>query len=108
MAPGSGSWKAVTMDNAQYPGSTSTDPGEQPRRLCRPEQDRMLAGVASGFARYLGVDVLFVRIALVVLCFAGGIGVPLYLASWLLVPAESADGSTGKSIADDFSQSMQN
>lgn len=67
----------------------------------------MLAGVASGIARYLGIDVLLVRIVLVVLCFAGGIGVPLYLASWLLVPEEGTDGSTGSSIAADFTQSMQ-
>jgi phage shock protein PspC (stress-responsive transcriptional regulator) len=95
------------MDNAPYTDSEAPDSGQRPRQLCRPAQDRMLAGVASGFARYLGVDVLFVRIALVVLCFVGGIGVPLYLASWLLVPEESADGNPGSSIAADFTQSMQ-
>lgn len=62
----------------------------------------MLAGVASGMARYLGVDVMLVRIALVVLCFVGGIGVPLYLASWLLIPEEGAD----QSIAADFIRSV--
>ena len=103
MAPGSGSWKAVTMDNAQYPGSTSTDPGEQPRRLCRPEQDRMLAGVASGIARFLGIDVLVVRIAIVVLCFVGAVGLPLYLAGWLLIPEQGAE----KSVAAEFLDSIQ-
>jgi len=33
--------------------------------------------------------------------------VPIYLASWLLVPEESPDGGTGQSIAADFTQSMQ-
>ena len=107
MAAGAGGGKAVIMDNAPYTDSEVPDPGQQPRQLCRPAQDRMLAGVASGFARYLGVDVLLVRIVLVVLCFVGGIGVPLYLASWLLVPEESTDGHTGSSIAADFTQSMQ-
>jgi phage shock protein PspC (stress-responsive transcriptional regulator) len=96
----------VIMDNAPYTDSEAPDPGPPPRPLSRPAQDRMLAGVAAGFARYLGVDVLLVRIALVVLCFAGGIGVPLYLASWLLVPQEGADGRTGTSIAADFTQSV--
>jgi phage shock protein PspC (stress-responsive transcriptional regulator) len=104
MVPGRGNGKAVIMDNADYPGSEASGP---PRRLCRPAHDRMLAGVASGLARYLGVDVTVVRIMLVVLCFVGGIGVPFYLASWLLVPEEGLDGGTGSSIAADFTQSMQ-
>jgi phage shock protein C len=47
--------------------------------------------------------VLLVRIALVVLCFLGGIGVPLYLAGWLLIPDEGAD----QSIAADFISSTR-
>jgi phage shock protein PspC (stress-responsive transcriptional regulator) len=82
-------------------GAPGADSG--PRSLSRPEDDRMLAGVASGMARYLGVDVLLVRIALVVLVFVGGIGLPLYLASWILIP----DEGTGQSIAADFTHNMQ-
>jgi phage shock protein PspC (stress-responsive transcriptional regulator) len=48
----------------------------------------MIAGVGSGIASYLGIDAMVVRIALVVLVFVGGIGLPLYLASWLLIPEE--------------------
>lgn len=71
--------------------------------LRRPRQDRMVAGVAAGFGHYLGIDVTLVRVALVVLCFAGGIGLPLYLASWLLIPDDGAE----QSIAADFTASMQ-
>ena len=99
------------MNTAPYPDSGATgsvpDSGPETRPLYRPVNDRMLAGVASGLARYFGVDVLLVRIALVVLCFVGGIGLPLYLASWLLIPAESQNGDAGQSIAADFAQSMQ-
>jgi len=63
----------------------------------------MLAGVASGIATYLGVDVLLVRIAFAVLVFVGGIGLPLYAACWLLIPEEGATAS----IAGDFTASMQ-
>ena len=80
-----------------------TDSGPQTRQLYRPVHDRMLAGVASGMARYFGVDVLLVRIALVVLVFVGGIGLALYLASWLLIPEEGAD----QSILSEFTKSMQ-
>jgi phage shock protein PspC (stress-responsive transcriptional regulator) len=73
------------------------------RTLYRPVQDRMLAGVASGLARYFGIDALLVRIALVVLVFVGGIGLPLYLACWLLIPEEG----TGQSILAEFTKNMQ-
>jgi phage shock protein PspC (stress-responsive transcriptional regulator) len=58
----------------------------------------MLTGVASGLARYFGIDVLLVRIAFVVACFIGGLGVPVYLACWLLIPSDGTD----QSIAGDL------
>src|SRR5262250_1621284 len=51
--------------------------------LHRPVNDRMIAGVASGIARYLGVDTSIVRIAFVVLAFVGGAALPLYVAGWM-------------------------
>ncbi len=66
----------------------------------RPIAGRMLAGVASGLADYTGIDVLVVRIGFVALTFVGGAGVPLYLACWLLMPAED----NGRSIAGAFAR----
>jgi phage shock protein C len=63
----------------------------------------MIAGVGSGIADYLGIDAMIVRIALVVLVFVGGIGLPLYLASWLLIPEEGHEAS----IAGEFVRSAQ-
>jgi phage shock protein PspC (stress-responsive transcriptional regulator) len=74
----------------------------RPQPLCRPFQDRMLAGVAAGIARYLGVDVTVVRIVLAVLTVVGGVGVPIYLAGWLLIPEEGSE----QSIASEFIQSL--
>jgi phage shock protein C len=62
----------------------------------------MLAGVASGLARYTGVDVLLVRIAFAVLTFLGGAGVPLYLVCWLLIPAEDSGQSIAADLASDL------
>jgi phage shock protein C len=75
----------------------------RPQPLCRPFQDRMLAGVAAGAARYLGVDVTIVRIAFAVLTVVGGAGIPLYLAGWLLIPDEGSE----QSIASEFIQRLQ-
>jgi phage shock protein C len=74
-----------------------------PQPLSRPAQDRMVAGVAAGIARYLGLDVTVVRIVLAVLAIAGGAGLPLYLAGWLLIPEEGSE----QSIAGEFIQSHQ-
>jgi phage shock protein PspC (stress-responsive transcriptional regulator) len=62
----------------------------------------MLAGVASGLAGYAGVDVLLVRIAFAVLTFLGGAGIPLYLACWLLIPAEDSGQSIAAGLAEDL------
>ncbi len=74
------------------------------RELRRPIHDRMLAGVAAGIADYLGIDATIVRIVLAVLVFAGGAGVPIYLAGWLLIPEEGADAS----IASELVSTLEN
>ena len=74
-----------------------------PRHLVRARYGRMLAGVASGIGGYLGVDVLIVRIIFAVLALAGGAGVPIYLACWLLIPDEGSE----QSIATEFASDVQ-
>lgn len=59
-----------------------------PRRLTRSVDDRMIAGVCGGVARYLGVDPTLVRVGTALLTLAGGIGIAAYLVAWLLLPEE--------------------
>jgi phage shock protein C len=97
----------TTATDKEATNHAATDPeasdqtAQEP--LCRPTHDRMLAGVAAGVARYLGVDVTVVRIIIAVLAVIGGAGVPIYLAGWLLIPEEGAEHS----IASGFIQSLQ-
>ena len=57
------------------------------KRLFRDPDDHMIGGVCSGLAAYFGVEeVLWVRIAFAIVGFGAGIGVPLYLLLWALVP----------------------
>ena len=88
--------------NATTETHESTTTYDRPARqeLRRSTDDRMLAGVAGGLARYLDVDATLVRIAFVVLTVVGGAGVPLYLASWLLIPEDGADQSIAASFLD--------
>ena len=74
--------------------------GTESRRtaLRRPVQDSMVAGVAAGLARYLGVDVMIIRLAFAVLTIVGGAGIPLYLAGLLLIPEDGSEVSIAGSL----------
>ncbi len=57
----------------------------------RNDDDRLIAGVAAGFARTHGVSVAVVRGALVVLSFAAGLGLVFYAAGALLSKPAAAE-----------------
>ncbi|MDQ3978411.1 MAG: PspC domain-containing protein [Actinomycetota bacterium] len=63
-------------------------------RLLRSRENRLVAGVCAGVARTFGVDPLVVRVAVIALTLAGGVGVFLYVAAWALLP-EAADEGAG-------------
>jgi phage shock protein C len=48
----------------------------------------MVGGVCGGLALYLGADSTLVRLFFVLLALGSGIGVPLYLLLWVVVPLE--------------------
>jgi phage shock protein PspC (stress-responsive transcriptional regulator) len=57
------------------------------KRLTRHSNDRMIAGVCSGVADYLGVDVTLVRLIAVVGTILGfGTLIVAYLIAWVLMP----------------------
>jgi len=61
--------------------------------LRRSADDKMLAGVAGGIARYLNADVTLVRVIIAALALFTGAGAALYLAAWLLIPEDGHDES---------------
>jgi phage shock protein PspC (stress-responsive transcriptional regulator) len=63
------------------------------RRLVRVDEGRWLGGVAAGLGRYFDVNPLVYRIAFAALAFAGGTGILLYVAAWLVIPAEDREES---------------
>jgi phage shock protein PspC (stress-responsive transcriptional regulator) len=79
-----------TGPTEEQPGAGQPAP-EQPaprRRLTRSRDDRVIAGVCGGFARYFNIDPVLVRIGAVALAFVGGAGILLYLAALLLMPSD--------------------
>ena len=74
-------------ENAQSSEKADNSDRRKFRRLYRNPDDKMLGGVASGLAAYLGWDTLLVRILLLAaLLFTSGWIIPFYLAFWVLVP----------------------
>jgi signal transduction histidine kinase len=67
---------------------TATDTPTPPRRLYRPRDQRIIAGVASGLAGHLGVPVVAVRVALVLLLGLNGLGLMLYAVFWAVLPQQ--------------------
>lgn len=67
----------------------------QTRVLRRSRDERVIGGVCEGLGRYLGIDPVLLRIAFVVLAFAGGGGVVLYIVGWILIPQERPGEALG-------------
>ena len=72
---------------------TSTYDEAPPRRLVRADEGRWLGGVCAGLGRYFDVNPLIYRIAFAALALAGGTGLLLYLAAWLVIPGERSEES---------------
>ena len=61
---------------------------ENPKRLLRPVNGKMIAGVCAGIANYFDFDPTIVRIIYVLMFFMLGTGILLYLILWLVIPQE--------------------
>lgn len=57
------------------------------RRIYRNEENKVVAGVASGLAAYLRVDSVVVRVLFLLAMFWGGFGLLAYLVLWIATPA---------------------
>jgi len=61
-----------------------------PRRLYRVMSDKKIAGVCSGLAQYLDVDVTLVRLVVAAATlFSVGLGLVAYIVAWMIIPADN-------------------
>lgn len=70
-------------------------------RLFRSETDKMIGGVCGGLGRHLDIDPVLVRLFFVLLAFANGIGLLLYIGLWIVMPSETtvARDDAGREVA---------
>jgi phage shock protein PspC (stress-responsive transcriptional regulator) len=78
----------------------SENNGSGGKRLLRPGDGRMAAGVCAGLAAYFGVDVNLVRLGFGVLTVFYGLGILVYLIAWAILPGEGEDRSILESFVN--------
>ena len=59
------------------------------KRLTR-SKEKIVAGVCAGLANYINIDPTIMRILFVLIAFAGGASVLVYLIMWIVMPEETA------------------
>jgi phage shock protein C len=59
---------------------------EQPQRLFRSKENKIIAGVCGGIAEYFKIDPVIIRLIWVLLVLGYGFGILAYLIAWLIIP----------------------
>ena len=84
---------------------------QRPRRLQRPRDGRVIAGVAAGIAQHLRVNVTLVRVLFVLAGLLNLLGVVVYGLLWALVPSDDAvageDGAEDPGSAPDLARAAR-
>ena len=78
----------------------SENNGSGGKRLLRPREGRIRAGVCAGLSAYFGVDVNLVRLGFGVLTVFYGLGILVYLIAWAILPEEGEDNSILESFVN--------
>ena len=76
------------MPDGSDPDNTRAEqtPERPVHRFYRDSDDKKLAGVCSGIAKYFNIDVLLVRVIAVILVFCGTSGLWAYIILWFISP----------------------
>ncbi len=90
----------VAGENAEEKASepfssySTTNSGRSYRRLFRDPDDKVIGGVCSGIAHYLGCDPVWIRLGFAIALFVFGTGFLLYLLLLIIIP--KAQSTTDK------------
>jgi phage shock protein PspC (stress-responsive transcriptional regulator) len=89
--------------SASTESASSTHSSPKTKRLFRDENNKVVGGVCSGLANYLGIDVVVIRIIFVVAVISFGFGLLPYLILWIATPSSASKeiGGTRKRLYRD-------
>jgi phage shock protein C len=89
----------IPPQDSDHDGATAGNRTAQ-RRLQRPAQDRIFAGVGAGVADYLGTDVTATRVGLAAAAVLAHAVIPAYAIGWALIPEEGKSRSRAAEFLD--------
>jgi phage shock protein PspC (stress-responsive transcriptional regulator) len=103
-------------DNASKSTNTASEAEsmqDNKRRLFRNPDDKMIGGVCSGIAAYLDMDLVWIRLAMFLLIFFGGLSLWVYIILWIVMPEAKTTADKlamkGKPVTiDNISESVKN
>ncbi len=58
----------------------------QPKRLFRSKENKILAGVCGGMGEYFKIDPVIIRLIWAITVLGYGFGILAYLVAWLVIP----------------------
>ncbi len=94
--------EASTASSSTQPNYTApnfTYGKKEKSRLYRDSSDKMIGGVCSGIANYLGIDPAIVRILFAIISFGGfGLGFLAYIILWIVLPPKDLGDFSGKRL----------
>ena len=76
----------IIEDDSASGSSTNKTYSTTTKKLYRDREKGMIGGVASGLGYYLGIDALWIRLALILLVWGFGTGIIAYIILWIVVP----------------------
>ncbi|MDP4148229.1 MAG: PspC domain-containing protein [Bacteroidota bacterium] len=99
-SPGGGGYSSQPGYSASSGSSGSSGYStEEPRRLYRSDNDKILGGVCAGLANFLRLDPAIVRIIFAVITLGGfGLGFILYLILWVVLPTKTLAANVRKRL----------
>lgn len=56
------------------------------KRIYRDSDNRVLGGVCGGMGAYVNIDPVILRIIFIIVFFAGGAGLLIYILLWIIIP----------------------
>lgn len=71
----------IINDDQEYIDTPSTK-----RKLYRDADNKVFGGVAAGIATYVGISMVWVRLAFILLTFVYGITLLIYIVLWMVLP----------------------
>lgn len=70
------------------------------KRLYRSRRQRILAGVCGGIAEYFDIDPVIIRLLMILLIFANGLGILFYIIAAIIIPENPEEKGKTEGIVE--------